>query len=340
MSNKPLHLFFGIFIFINFALSAGVENDNVIRAAIDVGMAGPKLQVAEVNPKTNKLIKILHTERFFVNFYEALSEGINCHLLPEIMADGLKAFREAVKIARLFNAEGIVAIATASFRHAANGEQFAFEIQNQTGIKVHIIDQELEGKLAFQAVLAKADVSPEDLVMWDIGGGSMQLVMQVPDGSYMMHCSQKGSGHFKDYIIENIQHKDSNKFKSPNPMSPEDIIQAEAYACDLSTRIENLFKEKINCPTTMVVGAGSLFGLDISTRVGHKTPFLIEDLKIVVDALKDKSDNDLGGDDFAFVKGSNSILVLGFMRGLKIKQMHIVNVNNADGAILYAPFWD
>lgn len=71
-----------------------------------------------------------------------------------------------------YNAEEIVAIGAAAFRSAGNGEEFAKEIQDATGVKVHIVDQTLEGKLAFQAVLSKMDVDPEHLVVWDIGGGS------------------------------------------------------------------------------------------------------------------------------------------------------------------------
>lgn len=33
------------------------------------------------------------------------------------------------------------------------------------------------------------------------------------------------------------------------------------------------------------------------------------------------------------------ILAFGFMQGLGIKQMEIINVNNADGAMVYEPFW-
>jgi hypothetical protein len=39
------------------------------------------------------------------------------------------------------------------------------------------------------------------------------------------------------------------------------------------------------------------------------------------------------------VEVSNAILALGFMEGLQIDEMQIIHVNNADGALIYQPFW-
>ncbi|MBA2727998.1 MAG: hypothetical protein H0U49_07485 [Parachlamydiaceae bacterium] len=96
----------------------------------------------------------------------------------------------------------------------------------------------------------------------------------------------------------------------------------------------------MNRSTTAVVGAGSVFGFGIAEMLGNKNPFTIEDLTMVVQALAGKTYSDLGGGDYAFCEGSNAILILGFMQTLNIKQMQIINVNNADGAMIYEPFWE
>lgn len=103
-------------ILVSSTLFATKEDSHAIRAAIDIGMAGPKLQVAEVDLKTNKIVKIMHTQRYFVNFYEGISGNNGNKLSDEVMTQGLEAFKNAVNIARSLGAEGIVAIATASFR--------------------------------------------------------------------------------------------------------------------------------------------------------------------------------------------------------------------------------
>jgi len=337
MRGQLLGFFFHLCVCFN--LAAAIESPNAIRAAIDIGMGGPKLQVAEVDPQTNKIVKMLHTQRYFVNFYEGISQNGNSQFSPEIMAQGLQSFKDAVDKANSFGADGIVAIATASFRAAANGDQFADEIQNKTGIQVHIVDQNLEGKLAFQAALSKLDVDAENLVVWDIGGGSMQFISIMPDGIYLVAGQEKGVGAFKDFIIENIQYRNIKEIASPNPMSAEDIAHAVNYASRLSEKIDKDLKDKISRPTTIVIGVGSVFGYGIHEMVGGKNQFSIDDLAAVVHSLPGKTDADLGGGDYAFVEGSNTVFVLGFMQNLNIGKIRIINVNNADGAMIYEPFW-
>lgn len=87
------------------------------------------------------------------------------------------------------------------------------------------------------------------------------------------------------------------------------------------------------------IGVGSVFGYGIHGMVGGKNQFSIDDLASVVHKLPGKTDDDLGGGDYAFVEGSNTIFVLGFMQNLRIYKIHIINVNNADGAMIYEPFW-
>lgn len=319
-------------------LSATAHNDSVIRAAIDIGMGGPKLQIAKIDIKTNKIIKIVHTQRYYVNFYDGILKDSN-NLSSEIILEGHKAFKDAVKVAQSFGSEGIIAIATASFRSAANGTQFAKEIQAETGVKVHIIDQDLEGRLAFQAILSKIDVNAKDLVVWDIGGGSMQFTALEPDGSYLVDCGNKGVGAFIDHIVDQIQHRKIEKFTSPNPMSADDITQAVAYAFQLSSEVDQVFKDRISRPTSTIVGAGSVFGFSIAGILANKYSFSLGDLAKVVKSLEGKKDADFGQGNYDFCNGTNAILVYGLMQALNIKEMQIINVNNTDGAVIYEPFW-
>jgi len=305
-----------------------------IRAAIDIGMGGPKLQVAEVDLATHKIVKMLHTQRYYVDFYQDVSKS--GELSPEVMAQGFQSFQEAVSTAKSWGAQEIVAIATASFRAASNGSAFAQEIERETGIAVHIVDQDLEGKLAFQAVLSKLDVPAEDVVVWDIGGGSVQFIRLDPDGIYLVDGLEPGVGAFKDFIVEKIQQRNS---KSPNPMSAGDIAQAAQYARRLTKSIPQDLKDKLSCPKTKVIGVGSVFGYGIKGMLGGKNHFSIDDLGAVVHRLPGKTDADLGGGDYAFVEGSNCVFVLGFMQKLAVDNMEIININNADGSLIYKPFW-
>ena len=84
MNLKRIGVFLSILLLCS-NLSATIQNDRVIRAAIDIGMGGLKLQVAEIDTKTNKIVKVLHTQRYFVNFYDSISKNANNHLSSEII---------------------------------------------------------------------------------------------------------------------------------------------------------------------------------------------------------------------------------------------------------------
>ncbi len=333
--NKKLVIFI-LSVIIGSAWAAAAQNPIVVRAAIDVGTGGPKLRVGEVNLETGKIVKILHTEQFFVNFHESLAKSPI--FSEEVKARGHEAFQQAVTKAKKFNPEDIIAVATAAFRDATNGLEFAQEIQEKNGIKVHVIDQKLEGELPFMAVLAKTNAKSEDLLIWDIGGRSTQFVSKGAQGFCHVDGRNEGSGLFKDYIIEKIQGLSIHECYSPNPLSAEDVNQAKAYARSLAEKGDQAFKAKIQQSTLTVVGVGPVFGNGIAKSVG-KTTFSREELSAVVQAMINKPDEELGGDDFACVEASNAILALGYMEGLQIEEIQIIHVNNADGALIYEPFW-
>lgn len=328
-----------LLIYIGAAIPLIGQSSKVIRAAIDVGSGGPKLRIAEVDLTTNKIVKILHIKQYPVIFQESLSLGGNMTLSPGIMSQGLKAINDAVALAKSYAASGIVIVGASVFRNAVNGEQFANKIHSGTGLQVCILDQNLEGKLAFQAALAKMNISTQNLVVWDIGS-SMQFVGTMPDGSYLVYGSNEGSGPFRDFIIESIQQRTLKEYRSPNPLSHEHANLAEVHACGLSSKIDQVFIDKIRKPTTEIVGVGSVFGRGIISLMSGKNPFTIDDLANVVNGLVGKTDAELGGGDFACIEVSNALLALGFMKGLDIKQMSIIDINNADGAMVYKPFWE
>lgn len=312
------------------------DTNIVIRAAIDIGSGGPKLRIAEVDLTGNNINKVLHVGQYPVIFQESLSKGRERTLNPEIMHQGIQAIQEAIALAKSFKAE-VVLIGASIFRNAVNGAQFAHAIYSEVGLPVHILDQELEAKLAFQAVLAKKRFNSENLVVWDIGGGSTQFI-GMKDGSFLVDGSNEGSGPFKDFIIESIQCRDS-KYRSPNPISQEQANLAKAHAFNLARKVDHVIRNKLQESEVEVVGVGSVFR-GIASLVDRKNPFTIEDLTASVHKLIGKSDDDLGGGNFACIEVSNALLALGFMEGLDIKQMTIMDVNNADGAMLYKAFWE
>lgn len=317
----------------------GFSHDRVVRAAIDIGSGATKLKVAEVNVKTQKIEKVLASESFTVQYQEELEKSPDGTFNEEVMQTGLDALKKSQEIAKKYKAEKVVAVATAAFRKAANVEEYIDRIHRETDVDVHIIDQNLEGILGFEATAAKLKAHPKNIVVWDIGGGSYQFTTLDEKNELLVYRGTDASIPFKNHVIKHIKKEDPNTINTPNPLTLVELKCAECHAQNISKQVDELFQKKIKDPKTKVVGIGNIFSYRIQPLVNKKSTFTSKELLNKVLDLEGKTDKDLGESDYVNVAVTNPVLVLGFMQSLGIKKMDIVDINNADGALLYSAFW-
>lgn len=311
---------------------------NIIRATVDIGSGATKLRVAEVDLKNHKIVNILESKVFAVPYQEDLANSPNGNFSRDVMDQGIKALEESKELAQKHHAEKVIAVATAAFRKAHNASDFISEIKEKTGIDVNIIDQQLEGELAFQAVSSQFGLNPKNLIVWDIGGGSFQLTAVDENGEFEIYRGHEASVPFKNYVIQKIQKQDISKVSTPNPLNFEQLLKAQGHALGLAQKVDEFFVEKIRDPSTEIVGVGNILGVQIAKMVNGD--FLTKDRMITeVANLANKNDKDVGGGNFANVFVTNTILVLGFMEGLNIDKLKLADINPADGAFFYDSFW-
>lgn len=315
------------------------KNDIVIRAALDIGSGATKLKVAEVNLKTKKIVTVLVNESFPVQYQEAIERSPNASFNEEVMRIGIDAINKSKEIALKHGAEKVVAIATASFRRASNSKEFIKRIFDETGVEVIVIDQKLEGILAFEATAAQVPINPKRLVVWDIGGGSFQFAALDSHDKITVYRGVDASIPFKNYIIKEIKRESIERLNTPNPLSYSEMIESLNYSKKVAKKVDGFFRNKLHHPETEVIGIGNIFAYGIYPLMGKKVLFTPQQLFQKVKQLADKTDTDLGGGDYANVEVTNPILVLGFMQALGIRQIRIMDINNADGALLYSDFW-
>jgi len=315
-----------------------VKTNTVIRAAIDIGSGATKLRVAEVDLKNKKVVKVLVDEQRAVSYQQMLSQSGEMSFDEDLMKQGIEAIDELKKIALEHQAKKVIGIATAAFRKAQNGDEFVKRIKEETDVTVFIVDQETEGELGFLAVEATIPVNENTMVVWDIGGGSLQLTMMATDQQMQIYRGHEASIPFRNYVIQNIQGRDVKEITSPNPMTLEDMDDAEKHARMLARSIDQVFKDRLVNPESKVYGIGSIFSRGIEPLV-VKNPFTAEQLHDAVVPLAGKTDEELGGGDFVNVLTTNSLLVLGFMQELKIPEVKVVDVNIADGGFFLERFW-
>lgn len=311
-----------------------------IRAGIDIGSGATNLKVARVDPKTHKIVEILFTESLAVPYQKHMEKSDDMTFDKEVMNQGLKVMQTYKEIADRYKVQKVVAVATAAFREAKNAPEFAKAIENQTGIHVTIVDHDLEGILAFEAAMAAGNLNPEQSIVWDIGGGSVQLTGMNENGQFIVQKGTLASIPFKNALIQQIQAKDSKVIHSPNPVSQEQMDRSFAYIKKNTGTVNPFIAKEIQNPDTKIFAVGSLFNFAIKPLLNGTDVITQDALEKGITPLLNKTDAELGEGHFTEIAVSNPILILGYMKALDIDHVTIIDVNNTDGVLIYPAFWE
>jgi exopolyphosphatase / guanosine-5'-triphosphate,3'-diphosphate pyrophosphatase len=145
-------------------------------AAVDLGTNSTRLLVADVaDGRIEELVRRLKITR--------LGEGVDerRRLLPAPIARVRNVLTDYRREAEQLGAEQTLAIATSAVRDAENGEAFLGEIEWSYGFSTRLLSGHEEAELTFRGIATDRDIDTEVLV-FDIGGGSTELVAGGPDG--------------------------------------------------------------------------------------------------------------------------------------------------------------
>ena len=112
-------------------------------------------------------------ERRFVKLGE---EGLE-RLGPQAYQRGLQTMREFKQILDSHQVDQLRAIGTAALRTADNGLAFIQEVNEQTGIRVQLIDGDEEARLIHLGVIQAIPFDETPCLIMDIGGGSVELIV-------------------------------------------------------------------------------------------------------------------------------------------------------------------
>lgn len=153
---------------------------------IDLGSNSLRLLVARITP--GGAVRVLNEAKHMVR----LGEGaLVCHeLQPAAMARTLETLRSFATMCKSYGAEDYYAVATASVRDAANGEDFLAEVREQTGIDMMVVSGKEEARLIWRGVSQYLEKSAAARMYLDIGGGSTEMIAEA-DGQVQLLESLK-----------------------------------------------------------------------------------------------------------------------------------------------------
>ena len=257
-----------------------------------------KLQIGEVS--NGKILRFLYSIEVSVPFGVVFSQ--NGKLTEEVMDAGMEAltqFKERCKEHKVSDPGNIEAIGTEVFRKAPNGKAFLEKVKRVTGIAVRLIEQEEEAELGYltgKAVLAmNVRASKEDLVVYDSGGGSFQIMMKE-QGKLRMYLKPYGTAPCHGMLMELKGVKEDYLKSTPNPCSEQDInnliemIRSKLVASDAQEKADAAWLEG---KELLCIGGINSIGRMAADFLGQKSFVLADVKKILFKIVVDKTDDEL-----------------------------------------------
>ncbi len=162
-------------------------------AVVDMGSNTLKFSITEVDGSGSERVIHAHAETVRLGAGVAATGSID----PERFDHALSALRGYESIARSFDVEACIGVATAALRMASNGADLLDRIERTTGWSVNVISGEEEAQLAFDG-LARSLPEGLDCLLVDIGGGSTELIKVVNRNLIASESIDIGSGTLAD----------------------------------------------------------------------------------------------------------------------------------------------
>lgn len=330
-------ILFFLFSFLAFLSNAQAKNCQENRLGFDIGSGSTKILVAQVDTCQKKILKVLLQDSRPVSYNEDFEKSKDGTISPVLEEKGLATLKELSDLARIHKPVKSSGIATSVFRKAKNGKDIIQRFSKKLKISLTVISQEKEAELGYASALSAVDQTDilgqkKKVIVWDIGGGSMQMIMKEDNQKFQMYLGQLASVSFKNMIIEIFQQRSIETTLSPNPIGlsrPNAVSLARAYA-------------RLHVPTAFVnkernliyVGVGGVHNQSIKNQLQLKEmSYTLRDIDDMAVQQAQKSDKDLTG-EYRSTDVSNLLLVQGFMEALGIREVLLANTSLLQGLLI------
>jgi exopolyphosphatase/guanosine-5'-triphosphate,3'-diphosphate pyrophosphatase len=141
--------------------------------AIDVGTNSIHLLMVEISPDGD--FHVLGRDKELVQLGRG---GFREHrLTASKMEEGILTLKRFIKMAGLKDIGRLKAVATSAVREARNGGEFVERVRDELMLDVHVISAEEEARLIYLGVRHAVDLGEPKSLIFDIGGGSVELIV-------------------------------------------------------------------------------------------------------------------------------------------------------------------
>ena len=230
-------------------------NERVV-AFLDIGTNSLRLLLVRINPQHS--YTILSDQKETIRLGEG--EFIDQRLQPEAMQRAVLVARKFAEMARSYNAEEIISVATSATREAENRDEFLRRLKREAHLDVHTISGPEEARLIYLGVSSGFHLSDQQALFIDIGGGSTELIL----------------GNQKDYLFLDSLKLGSIRLTSlfflpdeTEPVNPARYALLQQYVRNIAVRAVQELKNK--SVDILIGSSGTLENLaDIAIYAQHK----------------------------------------------------------------------
>ena len=237
-------------------------------ATLDVGSNSVLIYIAEKDEFGN--FKTLEDKALITKLGEDLKEtGV---LKPEAMDRTINALKEFKALMDKYSIDEYAAIGTMALREAKNSKDFLERVENEAGIKIEVIPGEEEAKLSHLAIVLGLGIKDEDVVIFDIGGGSTEFIY-----SKGPRIQNKFSLNIGALVL-------TNKFLKSNPVKKEEHDALFSYLREEFTKVD--FPSKIDKAIGMGGNVTSITA--VKFRMEKYDPSKVQGATVTKDEVKDQ----------------------------------------------------
>lgn len=338
--------------------SIDIGHDLCAKVTYDIGSGTTKIMGALWNTQSDKIEAIFAEYQFPMGYSYDLAKSSDNQFSDLIMDMGLNKLKEyQTKVHEDFANLNLdlkpkeYGVATAAFRNADNGQSFCDRLSQMLDIDLKVISQDEEGELGYLgAIVVKKAENPIDFnfnatpVVWDIGGGSLQVTHQDIDGVFDILKGNLGSGSFQGLLENQLSHD----FNFATEQNFEQAIHLAKENIKLDQNLESKFKNLIQ-ENQSVIGIGSVHNLSVQKMINKVNQhdhnyYTKEDVLSAakkLGALTEEGLKEFTGmtdDKLLKCQVSNLVLVYAIMDELQIEKVEVVKANNNQGLMKKGAF--
>ncbi|MGB3190071.1 MAG: Ppx/GppA phosphatase family protein [Limnoraphis sp.] len=197
----------------NVKVSYASNSQDRILAAIDLGTNSFHMVIVKIDP-TLPSFTIIARDKEMVRLGDCEPKG---RLKKEVVERGIICLRRFQELAKTYNAEQIVAVATSAVREAPNGRDFIKQVSDELNLEISLISGQEEARRIYLGVLSAMEFNNQPHIIIDIGGGSTELILGEGREPLFLSSTKVGAVRLTQEYVKS------------DPVSRSEFLYLQAY---------------------------------------------------------------------------------------------------------------